>query len=71
VIESPAPLMLAWGEESDVVTAEGVARLLDIAPRTQIVQIPGVRHSAATEDNDAFVNMVSGFVDRIAVPRSD
>jgi len=57
-----APLMLIRGVLSDVVDDAGVAEFQALVPSLQVVDLAGAAHTAAADDNDAFVDAVLAFV---------
>lgn len=59
------PLMLLHGKLSDVVTDEGVDRFRAVVPGLEVVALPGVAHTAAGDDNNAFTRAVEGFCVRL------
>lgn len=58
------PILLVRGRLSDVVSAEGVKDFLAKVPRAEFVELPEAGHTAAGDDNDAFSEVVTGFVNR-------
>lgn len=63
------PTLLVRGLLSDIVDDEGVAHLRRLVPHVEVVDIADAAHTAATDDNDAFVSAVLNFADRVAVAR--
>ncbi|GAB3715689.1 alpha/beta fold hydrolase [Nocardiopsis oceani] len=59
------PVMLLHGKLSDVVTDEGVGRFRAAVPGLEVVSLPGVAHTAAGDDNDAFTRAVEDFCARL------
>jgi esterase len=41
----PCPTMVAWGEESDVLSEAQVLRMVDVLPRGELVRVPGIGHA--------------------------
>jgi pimeloyl-ACP methyl ester carboxylesterase len=60
------PVLLIRGKLSDVVSPEGVRHFLDTVPNAEFVELSDAGHTAAGDDNDAFSNVVVGFVTRPA-----
>lgn len=56
------PILLIRGKLSDVVSAEGVEDFLAKVPRAELVELSDAGHTAAGDDNDAFTDVVVGFV---------
>lgn len=61
------PTLLVRGQQSDVVSPEGAAELLDLVPGSRFVDVQGTGHMVAGDDNDVFTREVLGFLD--ALPR--
>lgn len=59
------PLMLLHGTRSEIVSAEGAARLRAMLPAAEVVPIAGAHHMVAGDDNDAFLDAVIAFLDRL------
>ncbi len=49
------PTLLVHGEHSDVVSREGVDHFRGLVPHAQVIQLSAATHTAAADDNDAFV----------------
>jgi pimeloyl-ACP methyl ester carboxylesterase len=64
--EITVPTLLIRGLLSDVVDDEGVEHLRGLMPQVEVVDIADAAHTAATDDNDAFVAAVLDFAGRIA-----
>ncbi|HUR74855.1 MAG TPA: alpha/beta fold hydrolase [Sporichthya sp.] len=60
------PTLLIRGLLSDIVDDDGVAHLRGLVPQLEVLDIADAAHTAATDDNDAFVASVLAFADRIA-----
>lgn len=60
------PTLLIRGLLSDIVDDQGVQHLRGLIPHVEVVDIADAAHTAATDDNDAFVASVLAFADRIA-----
>ncbi len=58
------PVMLIRGKLSDVVSPEGVRHFLETVPNAEFVELSNAGHTAAGDDNDAFSDVVVGFVRR-------
>ncbi|MGY0502981.1 alpha/beta fold hydrolase [Nocardia sp. FBN12] len=56
------PVLLVRGGKSDVVSDEGAAAFLALAPHARLAEIGAAAHTAAGDDNDAFTEAVAGFV---------
>ncbi|MBC7300032.1 MAG: alpha/beta hydrolase [Nocardia sp.] len=56
------PVLLIRGGKSDVVSDEGAAAFLALAPHARLAEIGAAAHTAAGDDNDAFTEAVAGFV---------
>lgn len=55
--------MLIRGALSDVVDDDGIAEFRNLVPTLQVVDdLAGAAHTAAADDNDAFVGAVLTFV---------
>ena len=59
------PTMVIRGEQSDVVSAEGVAELRSLIPDAELVNVPATGHMVAGDDNDVFSRLVIDFLDRL------
>lgn len=64
-VRTTAPLMLIRGALSDVVDDEGIAEFLALVPSLQVVDLHGAAHTAAADDNDAFIDAVLAFVESL------
>ncbi|MGH3579444.1 MAG: alpha/beta fold hydrolase [Mycobacterium sp.] len=58
------PVLLIRGKLSDVVSPEGVRHFLATVPNAEFVELSDAGHTAAGDDNDAFSDVVVGFVAR-------
>jgi pimeloyl-ACP methyl ester carboxylesterase len=56
------PTLLLRGVLSDVVDDAGVEHLQELVPHLRVVDLAGAAHTAAADDNDAFVAAVLEFV---------
>ncbi|WP_278264744.1 alpha/beta hydrolase [Nocardia sp. AG03] len=56
------PVLLVRGGKSDVVSDEGAAAFLALAPHARLAEIGTAAHTAAGDDNDAFTDAVASFV---------
>ncbi|WP_336086484.1 alpha/beta fold hydrolase [Nocardia sp. SSK8] len=56
------PVLLVRGGKSDVVSDEGTAAFLALAPHARLAEISSAAHTAAGDDNDAFTDAVADFV---------
>jgi len=59
------PTMLVRGSQSDVVSAEGAERLRELIPDARIEDVGGAGHMVAGDRNDAFNDVVRGFLDAV------
>ncbi len=60
------PTLLIRGLLSDIVDDDGVEHLRGLIPHVEVIDIADAAHTAATDDNDAFVASVLAFASRIA-----
>lgn len=56
------PTLLVRGEQSDIVSDEGVAEFLELIPGSRHVDVSATGHMVAGDDNDAFTSTVLGFL---------
>jgi pimeloyl-ACP methyl ester carboxylesterase len=56
------PMMLVRGQLSDVLTQEGIDNMVARLPGIDIVQVPGAGHMIAGDQNDAFTDAVTTFL---------
>lgn len=59
------PTLLVYGQQSELVSEEGVARLRALIPHAECVDVAGARHMVAGDKNDAFNDAVEGFLQRV------
>ena len=59
------PVLLVRGEQSDIVSEEGVAELLELIPHAEYVDVTGAGHMVAGDDNDVFAGRLGDFLDRL------
>jgi pimeloyl-ACP methyl ester carboxylesterase len=59
------PVLIVSGSRSEVVNHDGVAQLRLLIPQAQWFQVPGATHMVAGDENDAFNEAVSGFVQEL------
>lgn len=64
------PTMLVRGTHSDVVSAEGAERLRELIPDARIEDVGGAGHMVAGDRNDAFNDVVLGFLETVAAGRA-
>jgi pimeloyl-ACP methyl ester carboxylesterase len=64
-VRTSAPLMLIRGALSDVVDDEGIAEFRALVPSLQVIDLHGAAHTAAADDNDAFIDAVLTFVESL------
>lgn len=65
----PSPLLFIYGEESPVVTREGLADVVAANPAAEVVGVPGAGHMIPWENLGDFVAAVREFVGARAVAR--
>ncbi|WP_228032560.1 alpha/beta fold hydrolase [Mycolicibacterium sp. P9-22] len=58
------PILLIRGKLSDVVSPDGVREFLAVVPAAEFVELSGAAHTAASDDNDAFLELVVEFINR-------
>ena len=58
------PTLLVRGQQSDIVTDEGVQELRELVPHAEIVDVAGAGHMVAGDRNDAFNRSVVDFIER-------
>jgi non-heme chloroperoxidase len=58
------PTLLVRGRESDVLSEQGAAELLEAIPSAEYVDVSGAGHMVAGDRNDAFTEAVRTFLDR-------
>lgn len=56
------PVLLVRGKQSDIVSEEGVAELLELIPHAQYVDVTGAGHMVAGDDNDVFAGRLGEFL---------
>jgi len=56
------PALVVRGEQSDVVSEEGVAELVRTIPGARRVDVPGAGHMLVGDDNDVFTRELLGFL---------
>jgi pimeloyl-ACP methyl ester carboxylesterase len=59
------PTLLVRGQQSDVVSPEGAAELLELVPGSRFVDVRGTGHMVAGDDNDVFTREVLAFLDAL------
>jgi pimeloyl-ACP methyl ester carboxylesterase len=57
------PTLLVRGMQSDVVSTDGAAELLELVPEARVVDVRGTGHMVAGDDNDVFTREILGFLD--------
>ena len=67
LIESSArsvtmPTLLVRGRQSDLLSEEGAAHLLELIPHARYVDVAGAGHMVAGDRNDAFADAVVDFL---------
>lgn len=58
------PTLLVRGRESDLLSADGAQRFLDLVPGAELVDVEGAGHMIAGDRNDLFNQAVISFLDR-------
>lgn len=58
------PTLLVRGQQSDVVSPEGVQHLRSLMPQAEVVDVQGAGHMVAGDRNDAFNTAVMNFLRR-------
>ena len=61
-----APTLLVRGSYSDIVTPEDVEAFLELVPGTEVVEVAGAAHMVAGDENTAFGDALTGFLQRAA-----
>jgi non-heme chloroperoxidase len=61
-----APTLLVRGRESDILSVQGVREFLDHMPGAEFADVSGAGHMVAGDRNDAFTQVVRGFLARNA-----
>jgi pimeloyl-ACP methyl ester carboxylesterase len=56
------PTLLVRGQQSEVLSADGAAELLQLVPGARAVDVSGTGHMVAGDDNDVFTREVLGFL---------
>jgi pimeloyl-ACP methyl ester carboxylesterase len=56
------PMMLLYGTESEIVTADGAERFRRLLPDAEVTAIEGAHHMIAGDDNDAFIDAMLPFL---------
>ncbi len=59
------PTLLVRGALSDVLSEEGAAQFLELAPHSEYVNITGAGHMVAGDRNDVFATSVAEFLSRV------
>lgn len=59
------PVALVRGRLSDIVDDEGVEELRALVPQLRVYDVAGAAHTAAADDNDAFIDAVRDFLAEI------
>ncbi|WP_019873060.1 alpha/beta fold hydrolase [Sporichthya polymorpha] len=59
------PVALVRGRLSDIVDDEGVEELRTLVPQLRVYDVAGAAHTAAADDNDAFVEAVRDYLGTI------
>ena len=64
MLATTAPILLVRGGQSELVTAEAVRSFRDLVPEAEFVDVAGTGHMVAGDDNDAFTEAVTAFLER-------
>jgi pimeloyl-ACP methyl ester carboxylesterase len=65
------PALLVRGKQSDIVSDEGAAELLELIPHAEYVDVTEAGHMVAGDDNDVFAGRLGDFLGRLpALPPS-
>ncbi len=64
------PALLVRGKQSDIVSEEGVAELLELIPHAEYVDVTGAGHMVAGDDNDVFAGRLGEFLTRLPAVNS-
>ncbi|AKI00571.1 putative hydrolase or acyltransferase of alpha/beta superfamily [Hoeflea sp. IMCC20628] len=59
------PVLLVRGQQSELVTEEGVVAFFGMVPHADFVDVSGAGHMVAGDRNDAFNDAVLGFLDQL------
>jgi pimeloyl-ACP methyl ester carboxylesterase len=57
------PVLVVRGEQSNVVSSQGVQELLDLVPGSQSIEIEGAGHMVAGDDNTVFASGLMDFLE--------
>jgi pimeloyl-ACP methyl ester carboxylesterase len=60
------PTMLVRGRQSDIVSEQGAAELLELIPGARYVDVKDAGHMVAGDDNDVFTENLAEFLDDVA-----
>ncbi|OAA27689.1 putative hydrolase or acyltransferase of alpha/beta superfamily [Frankia sp. EI5c] len=63
--EIRVPTLLVRGRQSDIVSEEGAAELLQLIPHAEYVDVTGAGHMVAGDDNDVFAEHLGEFLGRL------
>ncbi|NMD57927.1 MULTISPECIES: alpha/beta fold hydrolase [Tsukamurella] len=58
------PTLIVRGGKSDVVSDEGVAKMLQRVPHAEVADVSGAGHMVAGDDNQVFAAAIEDFLDR-------
>ncbi len=56
------PTLIVRGEESDIVSDQGIEEVLEAIPHAQVAVVPKAGHMVAGDDNDRFTVAVRDFL---------
>jgi pimeloyl-ACP methyl ester carboxylesterase len=59
------PTLLVRGKNSDIVSDEGVAELVELIPQARHVDVGAAGHMVAGDDNDVFTESLLDFLDQV------
>jgi pimeloyl-ACP methyl ester carboxylesterase len=65
------PTLLVRGEQSDIVSADGVESFLEAVPHAEFVDVAAAGHMVAGDQNDAFTDAVLEFLSRVDSPTAN
>jgi pimeloyl-ACP methyl ester carboxylesterase len=63
------PVHLVRGNNSDLLTPEGVAHFIELCPHAEFTDIAGAGHMVVGDKNDAFSEAIAGFLARTHLAR--
>lgn len=57
------PTLLVRGAESDILSPEVAARMVETQPRARLAVVPGAGHTVPGDQPEAFLGLLTGFLD--------